>query len=327
MKKLFVFFTSCLFIASCGIITPSDPENGQTPEVETYGAVTGAVSNITYFNAEIYGKVNIPSVTSADLTFGVLYDTNSGVLFSTATHIQATVFDSELNFTVVVEGLEPETMYYYRSYIIQNGEVSYGEIKNFTTKTMPDAIDLGLSVLWHKQNLGSSFPEDYGGYYQWAGKEDIRDISIPISELNYPYCENGRLTKYNTQSKYGDVDGKTRLDMDDDIAHIKLGGKWRIPTYDEWHELMTECSWEKCKNKGVNGYMITSKKPGYTNIHIFLPACGGRDNEYQGLGEYFYYWSSNVIDGKAYAFCAFAGERYRDLVYRCAGISIRPVSD
>ena len=34
------------------------------------------------------------------------------------------------------------------------------------------------------------------------------------------------------------------LDPEDDVAHVKWGGKWRMPTAEEWEELMEDCTWE-----------------------------------------------------------------------------------
>ena len=103
-------------------------------------AVTGAATHISCRNAEIAGKANLPGTTATDLTFGVLYSTNSGVLLGSATQIQAKSFDSDYNFTVNTEVLEPETTYYYRSYISQNNEITYGDTKSFKTLAVSSMI-------------------------------------------------------------------------------------------------------------------------------------------------------------------------------------------
>ena len=102
--------------------------------------VTGEASHISCRNAVISGKASIKETASTDLTFGVLYSTNSGVLIGTATQIQATSFDSDYNFSVFTEVLEPETTYYYRSFISQNGEITYGDTKSFTTLPLSSMI-------------------------------------------------------------------------------------------------------------------------------------------------------------------------------------------
>lgn len=110
-------------------------------------------------------------------------------------------------------------------------------------------VDLGLSVNWASCNLGAYKPTDYGGYYQWAGTKDVSDIRIYLDESNCPYHTGSNYksgwTKYNTKSSYGTVDIKTVLESMDDAASIALGGKWRIPTDEEWSELIntSNCSW------------------------------------------------------------------------------------
>ena len=103
-------------------------------------AITGDVTNISCRNATITGKANLPSKISPDLKTGILYSTGAGVLFGSATAIEATVFDEGFNYSIVTEVLEPETTYYYRSYIIQNNEITYGDTKSFTTLPVSSMI-------------------------------------------------------------------------------------------------------------------------------------------------------------------------------------------
>ena len=133
MKKLSVILFCCL---SAAVLVGCDPEG---PSNKT-GAVTGAATHISCRSAEIAGKANLPGTTATDLTFGVLYSTNSGVLLGSATQIQAKSFDSDYNFTVNTEILEPETTYYYRSYISQNNEITYGDTKSFKTLAVSSMI-------------------------------------------------------------------------------------------------------------------------------------------------------------------------------------------
>lgn len=52
------------------------------------------------------------------------------------------------------------------------------------------------------------------------------------------------MTKYCTNSEYGIIDGKTVLDLEDDVANVKLGDGWRMPTIEEFQELFNNCAWE-----------------------------------------------------------------------------------
>ena len=502
-------------------------------------AVTGEATHISCRNAKLSGKANIPQTTSTNLSLGVLYSTSSAILLGSATQLEAKDYDASFNFSIDTAVLEPETTYYYRSYVILNDEVSYGQIESFktlavssmiqtldagdivpkeatlnamldltdckyssieygfeltpevgqaktltadnladkafsyrdetlvkntgysyvayvklddilykgetktftttsiqasvtaeasevqcnsatisgsltvqsegsfsksavvyyskTTNTLdglksnglkktltlgadgsytaalsslsystsynfvvvakvddvefvstignfstiappePSLVDLGLSVKWASFNLGASKPSEYGGYYQWAGTEDVSDTGIYLYISNCPYhtdsSSSSSWTKYNTNSSYGTVDNKTVLEPMDDAASVALGGKWRIPTDEEWTELCNtdNCSWTWTTIDGINGYKVQSKMPGYTDNWIFLPAAGCRDGHYlYDVGSASGYWSSSLYLDKPWRACHmyFTSSnvgRYNHLRYY--GLSVRPVSE
>lgn len=198
---------------------------------------------------------------------------------------------------------------------------------------IPNSVDLGLSVNWASYNLGAGKPEDCGSYYQWAGTEDITSSEY---HLNWSYCpyhtgtsSTSGFTKYNSNPSYGTVDNKTVLDSGDDVANKELGGNWRMPTDAEWVELLDNCTWTWDNQKGVDGYTVVSKKPGYTDKSIFLPAAGYRIlNSRIGVGKGGSYWSSSLSTSKA----SFASSLFftKDEVKtegknRCYGFPVRPV--
>ena len=195
---------------------------------------------------------------------------------------------------------------------------------------VPEVVDLGLSVKWASFNLGASAPEEYGYYYAWAETEPKYIFSW--STYKFGTSSDGPFSKYNTQSSYGTVDNKTVLDSEDDDAHVRLGGDWRIPTDEEWLELMNNCTWTWTDNyngTAVAGRIVTSNVAGYTDKNIFLPAAGYK--EYSVLnyaGSNGYYWSSSLITGwsnlAASVFFSYGGLNRRG-DYRCYGRSVRPV--
>ena len=136
-----------------------------------------------------------------------------------------------------------------------------------------------------------------------------------------------------TSSSYGTVDYKTVLEPEDDAAHVKLGGKWRMPTDAEWDELMNtdNCSWTWTTINGVNGRKVQSKKSGYTDNWIFLPAAGDRSGtSLYDAGSRGYYWSSSLNKGtpdRAWLVYFYYGEVFRRDDFRCNGQSVRPVSE
>ena len=188
-------------------------------------------------------------------------------------------------------------------------------------------VDLGLSVKWATCNVGASKPEDYGDYFAWG--ETTAKSTYDWS--TYKYCNGSynNLTKYNNSSSYGSVDNKTTLELSDDAARANWGGSWRMPTDAELTELREQCTWTWTTQNGVSGYKVTSKKSGYTNKSIFLPAAGYRlDSSLYYAGSYGYFWSSSLYtDCPNYAYYLYFSSSYvdRSISYRCYGHSVRPV--
>ena len=198
-------------------------------------------------------------------------------------------------------------------------------------------VDLGLSVKWASCNLGASKPTEYGGYYQWAGTTDVSDTGIYLDWSNCPYhvgsSSYSSWMKYNTSPLWGTPDNKTVLVAKDDAASVVLGGKWRIPTAEEWTELLNtdNCSWTWTTIDGVNGCKVQSKKPGYTDNWIFLPAAGWRIyDDFDSVGFRGSYWSSSLYTdtpGRAYSMFFSSSSFYRSYDGRYGGNSVRPVSE
>ena len=478
-------------------------------------SVTVEAKNVSAISAVLAGKANLSSTVASDLKVGFQYSKSAGILPSNSTTIEATDADAFYNYTAAITGLAPETKYYFRSFVRQNGqdtygetmefttkdvsslletkdasaveatkatmnakldltdvqykslaygflwgtsesalntdykctEISdnaisapltglshktqywykayikldsqtfYGEVKTFTTDVVPvesvsldkteytfntigntltltatvlpadatdksvswssssdavatvdasgkvtavskgtatikaeakdgsgkyascsvtvetpcpsGAVDLGLSVYWGTTNIGASKPEDYGDYYAWGETEPKESYSW--STYKYGTSSSGPFFKYNTSDSYGTVDNKTVLEPEDDVASVKLGGEWRMPTDAEWTELRTKCTWTWTTNyngTGVKGQIVTA-----TNGNsIFLPAAGyRRDTKLYDAGSYGYYWSSSLNTDKPSItwYVNFNSDtvRRRDYGYRSYGQSVRPVSE
>lgn len=241
--------------------------------------------------------------------------------------------------------LSINTKYYY-CVVAKVDEIEFiTSVKSFTTLgyQTPELVDLGLSVKWASFNLGATKPEDYGGYYQWAGTQDVTDKSIYLDWRYCPYhtgsSDSSGWTKYIPSDKYsywsgtGSPDNKTVLDPEDDVAHVKLGGKWRMPTIEEWSELRntSNCSWTWTSINGINGYKVQSLKTGFTKNWIFLPAAGSRsDDGLYFVGSTGRYWSSSLGTGyphRAYRLNFGSGGVGASDYNRYYGPSVRPVSE
>ena len=190
-----------------------------------------------------------------------------------------------------------------------------------------EAVDLGLpsGVKWATFNVGATKPEEYGGYYAWGETEEKEYYEWST----YKWCNGSEnsMTKYCTDSDYGTVDNKTVLDPEDDVAHVKWGGSWRMPTKAEQEELYNSCTWTWTTQNGVNGYKVT----GPNGNSIFLLAAGYRDGtNLDYSGSYGGYWSRSLDESGSYGYDAYGlrfGSDYCGWLnyYRYRGRSVRPV--
>ena len=187
-----------------------------------------------------------------------------------------------------------------------------------------EAVDLGLSVKWATMNVGANAPEDYGDYFA-LGETEPKDN---YSWETYKWCNgsSSTMTKYCTSSSYGTVDNKTVLDLEDDAARANWGGTWRMPTYDEYKELVDKCTTTWTSLNGVQGCKVT----GPSGNSIFLPAAGYRDDSsLYDAGSYGYYWSSSLdTDNPLYGWRLYFDSSYffmGSYVSRCEGRSVRAV--
>ena len=204
-----------------------------------------------------------------------------------------------------------------------NSGVTYPVFKS-GTENGHDYVDLGLTsgTKWATANVGASKPQDYGNYYAW-GETTTKET---YNWETYKYGSNYKqLTKYCSNSYYGKdgfTDSKTTLDLSDDAAYVNWGGKWRMPTQAQRHELINQCYWvwtDNYNNSNVKGYIVykakTSSDKGVkiykggtpsssyelSDAHIFLPAAGFRDDgDLYRAGSDGDYWSSSLDAGSPY---------------------------
>ena len=171
-----------------------------------------------------------------------------------------------------------------------------------------ESVDLGLSVKWATCNIGADSPTDYGNYYAWG--ETATKSSYTSSNS----------TTYSVEME--DIAGNAEYD----VATANWGGSWRMPTYDEYQELLDSCTWEWTTEDDVNGYLVT----GPSGNSIFLPYAGyRRASFYYSSGGGCYWCSTPYGDGNGLAGCLYFTSSSQSLegFYRYRGQSVRPVSE
>lgn len=208
-------------------------------------------------------------------------------------------------------------------------------------------VDLGLTsgTKWATCNVGADKPEEYGNYYAW-GETTTKST---YNWNTYKYGTYNYDEDYSTLTKYNLSDNKTTLDLSDDAAYVNWGGKWRMPTVDQWNELENQCYWvwtnsyngsniagwivskaKSSSDKGLKIYDGETPSSSYSlnDAHIFLPAAGSRnDGDLDGIGAEGYYWSSsrNAIKPSDSWYVYFCSNYVDYGDYRSSGQSVRAV--
>lgn len=116
--------------ARCDVIVEKNPDP----------SVTLGADKISVISAVLHGKANLGKSTASDLKIGFQYSKSAGILPSNSTITEAQDADEEYNFMAGITGLEPDTKYYFRSFVRQNGQDTYGETKAFTTNAISSII-------------------------------------------------------------------------------------------------------------------------------------------------------------------------------------------
>lgn len=198
-------------------------------------------------------------------------------------------------------------------------------------KTEYQWVDLGLSVRWAKVNVGSTRISGYGDYFAWG--EVATKNSYTAKNYTW-YDKDEHITKYCSNPAYEKPDFLTELLPEDDVAALKWGNGWRMPTYEELMELVRNCNWTFSSVDGVKGYMARSKIPGYETEWIFFPAAGFSDAVSSYPGYEGYYWtstncggSSKQSDALTFNPSGITTTGYGDGVARIIGASVRPVHE
>lgn len=281
-------------------------------------------------------------------TWGVIYSTTKANL--SLNNYEGIAYATHKNFRLKLQGLKPNTTYYYKTFYKFNSSnhedltFRYGNRnaeyyvdsweEEFTTtdeldyscsdENHPHMVDLGLpsGTKWACCNVGASSPEENGGHYAWGETE----------EKNYYWWDTYKWGVYQESYvdyiKYNESDGKTRLDLSDDVAHVKWGGSWRMPTRNDLNELLTNCKSEIIdKGDEFRGMLFTGPNGNY----IFMKLAGLiQKGNYWGNNLVGEYWSSDKDSyheaGATSLEISARGVVIYDGIDKTQGYSVRPVS-
>lgn len=333
-----MLMTAVVFAAGC-----TKPEN-QNEDGVTLTILTP--QNITLRSAEIGAKVSFPDGIEP-IKLVVNWGLSENPTTVNGRYRQTNNCSEPFVFTIT--DLEPNTTYHVRArfdYFDQEGcsqsifseDITFSTSIPYTEGTLNGHtwIDLGLpsGTLWATYNVGTSSPEQYGDYFAWG--ETTTKATYKWGTYKYSHGDAHTLTKYCYNSYYGYngfTDTLTILLPEDDAATAHWGSGWRIPTRDEWSELMVYTTKTWTIRNGVNGMIFTSPNGG----SIFLPAAGAYwVNSYTGIhdlhnvGSKGQYWSSSLDSELPTSAIDWYFEENSSTIYlgepaRCNGIPVRAV--
>ncbi len=166
-------------------------------------------------------------------------------------------------------------------------------------------VDLGLpsGTLWATKPITNENDEVL--YFQWGDTEGWTAEQVQNGEKtfagdgsDYKWQEGEFACDGSTMTKYNPTDDKTVLDLEDDAAHVHMGGDWHMPTKEQYEELIANTYSIWTTQNGVYGRLFTTDYHG----SVFIPAFG---YVYNGSlnhdGSEGYVWSSSVNEFLNYA--------------------------
>lgn len=287
--------------------TSADPTNGGTRVAGTWSndtistRLTGLTTGTTYHYASYvrlqnrvyrYGEVktftatqivatnnDATNVSYTQATFSPSFSGLDGVAdYSTGLKIgrgsnPETLMQGRDYQAGTVGGLLPGTTYYYMPYVKVGDGYVLGEVKSLTTREQTmEYVDLGLSVMWAKYNVGAETEEGFGTYFGY-GDQTGEQLSTDL--IDYP------------SSDISDTELDITNGFSIDGASKQLSS---MPTLAQVQELVSNTTQTAATVNGVPGVRFTAPN----SNSIFLPAAGYRNGKAvvsNGTGAY---WTGTV---------------------------------
>lgn len=171
-----------------------------------------------------------------------------------------------------------------------------------------DLVDMGTSVLWNKFNLGANDELEEGDYFAWGAVSEGNNFGSDV--LRYK-----QVVKKHISGLY-----------DYDAARRILGEGYRIPSVQEWRDLLAVCEY-KIQIVTIKGSRFVKLVSTKTKNQLLLPLIGHMEYDVCNKN-YAQYWTSEQYTGKSSYICQIH-ETSWNLTYapKWKGLPIRPIYD
>lgn len=131
--------------------------------------------------------------------------------------------------------------------------------------------------------------------YWTAGNGSKQKTAYTYDNYRYFNGTTAELSKYRLDEDENSEDNKTVLDPEDDVATMRWGNGWRMPTQDEWDALFTQ--YANTVEEDEKGLILTFSDKEET---LSLPKTGYYSYDGGGWRDAsgYYYWSSTLSTQK-----------------------------
>lgn len=198
--------------------------------------------------------------------------------------------DDALHMRCTLSSLLPDTLYYLRFRLYNpTGSMlvdSCLQARTLVPAVAPEdtlggmeAVDMGTDVLWAACNLGAATPWEAGDFYAWGEVDPKSDYSM----ATYRYWSEST----RNFLKYSDFDHLRVLLSDDDAASVQLQHGWRMPTLDDFRQLVDQCYMTHTSS----GVILTSTSTGAELVFPFVGRWESYGYNERHVG---YYWTSEL---------------------------------
>ena len=187
-------------------------------------------------------------------------------------------------------------------------------------------VDLGLPsrLKWAKCNIGAKTEMDYGDYFMWGSTKPNTDT--PCNWANAPFNDGAETFDegYFTAHKSEWLDDNGNLKPEFDAATQIMGDGWRMPTKDDFQELLDNT----IVNRDSPGITKVISKTDASKYILFIYAGFRSDSDFIDSRFENATWSSSLDTSEPQSAWCLGTEHYAHQLnqpWRCYGCSVRGV--
>ena len=158
-------------------------------------------------------------------------------------------------------------------------------------------VDLGLpsGTMWATCNVGANKPEKPGLLFQFGRTDGYKYANKKHKFSTADENEDVTGNKFiNISSSGATYNEKDILKLEDDAAHVNMGGKWIMPTKDDLQELYDNTTIQVMTINNKKGMLFTSKINGKSIFVVFAGYWADYTGKFYDSGSNGYIRSSEV---------------------------------